>query len=87
VIAGSSVGTFDLQFLRVQLPAFTKRLSHRAFDASAVRLVARSLGMPDTPEEQKKEPAHRAMADAEDSILLMRRYVEWLSAYTPEVQP
>lgn len=77
VIAGSSVGTFDLQFVRAQMPRLAERLSHCAFDVSAVTLAARSLGMP-VPAE-RDEAAHRALADVEGSIRLMQRAVAWLA--------
>ncbi len=77
VIAGSSVGTFDLQFVRAQMPRLAARLSHRAFDVSAVTLAARSLGM---PYPRTEHVAHRAAADIEGALMLMRRAVAWLGS-------
>lgn len=75
VLAGFSVH-FDLGFVRVNLPCFTKYLSHRVYDVSAVKMFCRSLGMPEsgTP----KEEAHRAEADVLESIAHAKLCVKWL---------
>jgi oligoribonuclease (3'-5' exoribonuclease) len=74
VVLGGNSAHFDLGFLRIHMPTFAKRLSHRVFDVSAMLMQARSLGMPVPP---KTEPAHRAMADVEHSIATARRLAEW----------
>ena len=43
-LAGSSVH-FDHAWLRVHMPTFAARLSHRHYDVSAVKLFCQSLGM------------------------------------------
>jgi oligoribonuclease len=78
MIAGSSAH-FDLGFLRVHMPRFAKRLSHRVFDVSATRAFCRSLGMPRS-ESDGKEPAHRAIADLEASIQIGRDCAAWMIA-------
>lgn len=62
-LLGNSVH-FDLAFVRRVFPSFAKTLSHRVFDVSACRLFCESLGMP----KSKAEPAHRAEADAAESL-------------------
>lgn len=71
--AGSSVH-FDLGFIRAHMPTLAKRLSHRVYDVSAVKLFCRSIGMP------KIEPAnaHRANDDVHESIAHARACREWL---------
>ena len=76
VLGGNSVH-FDLGFLRVHMPTFAKRLSHRVLDVSAISLLCRSLGMPRLP---KVEAAHRAQADLEQSISQLHACVDWLRA-------
>lgn len=71
-LAGSSVH-FDLGFIRAQMPKLAKRLSHRVYDVSAVKLFCRSLGMPKPP----KAEAHRAMADIRESIEHARACARW----------
>lgn len=75
-LAGSSVH-FDLGFLRTKLPRVAKRLSHRVYDVSAVKLFCRSLGMPKLPRAE----AHRARDDVRESIDHARRCAEWI--YSP----
>jgi len=43
-IAGNSVGSFDLQFLRKHMPKFSARLSHRVFDVSTLIRAERTYG-------------------------------------------
>ena len=74
IIAGASVGPFDLQFLRNVMPTLAGRLGHRAYDVSAIKLFCRSLGMPKLP----RADAHRAAADVLESIEHARLCVEWL---------
>lgn len=73
VLAGSTI-SFDLEFLRNTMPTLAKRLSHRVYDVSAVKLFCRSLGMPKIP----KQEAHRAAADVLESIAHARLCAEWL---------
>lgn len=73
VLAGNSVH-FDLSFLRIHLPKFAARLSHRVFDASNASLICRSMGMGRMP----KGEAHRAAEDVEQSLAQMRACTSWL---------
>src|ERR1700678_399350 len=75
VLAGFSVH-FDLEFVRNTMPTLAKRLSHRVYDVSAVKLFCRSLGMPEMP---KGEEPHRAAADVLQSIEHARRCSIWLA--------
>jgi oligoribonuclease len=73
VLAGSSIH-FDLGFLRVHLPDFAARLSHRLYDVSAVKLFCESIGMPPLP----KAEAHRAQADVLESVDHAQRCAAWV---------
>lgn len=73
VLAGSSIH-FDHDFIRVHLPEFAKRLSHRHYDVSAVKLFCESIGMPKLPRAE----AHRAQADVLESIDHAQRCAEWV---------
>jgi oligoribonuclease len=72
-LAGSSIH-FDHGFLRAHMPKLAKRLSHRHYDVSAVKLFCRSLGMEKVP----KAEAHRARADILESIAHAKVCAEWL---------
>ncbi len=74
VLAGNSVH-FDLSFIRQWMPRLASRLSHRVYDVSAVKLFARSLGMPDG--EKGPEP-HRAREDVKASLDQASRLASWL---------
>lgn len=73
VLAGSSIH-FDHDFIRVHLPNFAKRLSHRHYDVSAIKLFCESIGMPALP----KAEAHRAQADVLESVDHARRCAAWV---------
>jgi oligoribonuclease len=75
-LAGSSVH-FDHGFLRVHIPRFAARLSHRHYDVSAVKLFCESVGMPRIPKAQ----AHRAREDVLESIAHARQCAVWLAAH------
>jgi oligoribonuclease (3'-5' exoribonuclease) len=73
-LLGNSVH-FDLRFVRRVFPDFARLLSHRVIDVSAIRLFCQSLGMP----KPKGEPAHRAMADVDESLRLFNGFRKWAS--------
>ena len=78
-LAGNTI-SFDRGFLAQQMPAAHAELHYRNVDVSSFNEVARRFW----PEVWKNRPrlsesaAHRAMADAEDSLSVMRYYVEKL---------
>ncbi len=74
-LAGSSVH-FDHTWLRVHMPTFAARLSHRHYDVSAVKLFCRSLGMSKPPVAE----AHRAEADVRESVDHAQLCRRWLRA-------
>ena len=74
-LLGNSVH-FDLRFLRRHLPEFSKHLSHRVIDCSAIRLFCEALGRP----YNKSEPAHRAKDDVEESIKLFYDCRDWVAS-------
>lgn len=77
VLAGSSIH-FDHDFIRVHMPNFAKRLSHRHYDVSAIKLFCQSLGMPPLP----KAEAHRAREDVLESIDHAKRCAAWVRRET-----
>lgn len=77
--AGSSVH-FDAGFIRAHMPALGKLFSHRVFDVSAIKLLARALGMEKIP----KGEAHRAEADVAESIAHGKTCVDWIVAKARE---
>ena len=72
ILAGSSVH-FDHSFLRYWMHGFNKRISHRHYDVSAIKLFAQSLGMPKLP----KAEAHRAAADVMESVAHAKAVAQW----------
>lgn len=72
-LLGNSVH-FDLRFVRRLFPKFAKRLSHRVIDVSAISLFCQSLGMP----KPEGAPAHRAMADVDESLRLLASFRKWI---------
>jgi oligoribonuclease len=71
-LAGSCID-FDHAFLKAHLPGISERFHYRRMDVSAVKLLARALGMPKIP----KGEAHRAKADIEESAVHGRLCTEW----------
>jgi oligoribonuclease (3'-5' exoribonuclease) len=73
-IAGNSVGSFDLQFLRKHMPKFAARLSHRVFDVSTLLRAERTYG--DSIDQiSVKADGHRALADARASLATARAFM------------
>lgn len=72
-LAGSSIH-FDHSYLKVHLPLTNKKLSHRHYDVSALKLYCQSLGMP----RFKKAEAHRAWDDIVESVTHARECTTWL---------
>ncbi len=85
-LAGASVH-FDHEFLKMADGWFpselqlTRRLSHRHYDVSAVKLFCRSLGMPVIP----KGEAHRAVADVDEAVKHAKLCAEWLQQWGSEM--
>jgi oligoribonuclease len=73
-IAGNSVGSFDLQFLRKHMPKFAARLSHRVYDVSTLIRAERTYGDSAAMVETKAD-AHRALADVRASLATARAFV------------
>lgn len=73
VLAGSSIH-FDHAFLNVHMPTLAKRLSHRHYDVSALKLFCESQGMP----RFKKGEAHRAKDDIDESVAHGAACKQWL---------
>ena len=69
VVAGSSVGSFDLRVLSERFPLTRKLCSHRTYDISAVNEFAVRLGIHTVNSaEAETTAAHRALADIRGSI-------------------
>lgn len=73
-LGGASVH-FDLRFIRVHMPRLVKRLSHRVYDTSSVKLFCRSIGMPRPP---KGPEPHRAAEDVYAAIRAAQECSDWL---------
>ena len=72
-LAGSSIH-FDHSYLKVHLPKTNKKLSHRHYDVSALKLFCQSMGM----ERFKKAEAHRAKDDILESVAHAKECTTWL---------
>lgn len=69
VLAGSSVGAFDLRILTEHFPETRKLCSHRVYDISAVNeFIVREGKLSVNTAESAAESAHRALSDIYDSI-------------------
>lgn len=69
-LAGFSVH-FDRSFLKVHMPALERRFSHRHVDVSVLKELAKRW---EPSDEEKKEPAHRALADCREALAELRRH-------------
>lgn len=68
---GNSI-TLDRNFVRLNLPNFYKRISHRSVDVTSLSIALQSntyVG------PFKKQKAHRALLDAKDSLIEYRYYL------------
>lgn len=77
-LAGNSVGDFDRHFLRGHLIRVSRMLSHRSLNVSQFKVLADLLGF--ELQTAKKPTAHRALADLDNSILILREGVEQSNA-------
>jgi oligoribonuclease len=75
-LAGSSIH-FDHSYIKVHLPLTNRKLSHRHYDVSALKLFCQSMGMP----RFKKAEAHRAKEDIIESVTHARECAEWLKEH------
>ena len=75
MLAGNSIGSFDLQWVRHHLPKFARTLSHRVFDVSTLIAMAEMLGW----EYERQEPAHRAADDIALSQATLKSILEFLT--------
>lgn len=69
VVAGSSVGSFDLRVLSERFPLTRKLTSHRTYDISAVNEFAVRMGIDSVNTKAHAEQSeHRALSDIRASI-------------------
>lgn len=68
---GNSI-TLDRNFIRLNLPAVYKRISHRSIDVTSLSIALQS-NIYINP--FKKQKAHRALLDAKDSVVEYRYYL------------
>lgn len=61
VLAGSGVGTFDLAFIREQMPELAQRLTYYVLDVGVVRRFLRDICQVEIPDQGPVE--HRALSD------------------------
>lgn len=73
VLAGHSVH-FDLGFVRVHMPKFAARCSHRVFDVSTLKHAEFAWGDSGHLLTPAGGPAHRALADVLESISSARAF-------------
>lgn len=73
-LAGDSIH-FDRKFIAHHMPLLDERLHHRMVDVSSFGIVFERLNLP-LPE--KKETAHRAYADALDSLRKYKHYMRYM---------
>lgn len=73
-LAGSGIGTFDLQIIRRVMPGLASRLTYHVHDIGVLRRAyRRATGNDLTP---RTEPAHRAMADVQQSLTEGRAFAD-----------
>lgn len=72
VLAGASVH-FDRAFIRNWMPRLDRKLSHRHFDVSTLRMFFDSQGYASVG-EKTRSTVHRALEDVVDSFELGKRY-------------
>lgn len=72
IIAGNSIH-FDRRFISHQMPRLDKFLHHRMVDVSSIKLMVEQQ-WPGLVQPRNVEPAHRAMADALESLQSYRYY-------------
>ena len=73
-LAGSGVGTFDLPIIKRLMPCLAKRLTYHVHDVGVMRRAyRRAVGADLTP---RTEPAHRAMADVQQSLTEGRAFAD-----------
>lgn len=77
-LAGSGVATFDLQIIKRLMPGLTARLTYHVHDVGVMRRAyRRATGHDLTP---RTEPAHRAMADVQQSLTEGRAFADLFRA-------
>jgi oligoribonuclease (3'-5' exoribonuclease) len=74
-LAGSTVG-FDRRWLRHHMPALEALFSYRSIDVSVLTELARRFAPSIYAARPKKSEAHRALADARESINYLRYYLK-----------
>jgi len=73
-LAGSGIGTFDLQIIRRLMPTLAKMLTYHVHDVGVMRRAYRRATGHDLTE--RTEPAHRAMADVQQSLAEGRAFAD-----------
>jgi len=68
---GNSI-TLDRNFVRLNLPNFYRKISHRSIDVTSLSIALQSNTLVGP---YKKQKAHRALLDAQDSVLEYRYYL------------
>lgn len=76
ILAGSTCH-FDRGFLDIHVPKVSRRLMHRHYDVSSLKLACQSFGMSLIP----KAEAHRAEKDVAESIAHAKVCREWMKSH------
>lgn len=75
-MAGASVGSFDLVWIRHHMPDLGELFSHRVLDTTSIKMFAADLGMPQS--ECPRGESHRAEDDVAESIDHYSRCFRWI---------
>lgn len=84
IIAGESAH-FDLSFIRAWMPELSKHLSHKIYDVSAFKLLARAMGVDVPISVPDEEKPHRAEADMLGAVARGREIQERIRAHAVSV--
>ncbi len=78
-IGGSGVAWYDMRFIEVQLPKFTKRVTHFVMELGAVRRFMELAGIQLTADYfgATMDKPHRALDDARIHVEEARRWIMW----------
>lgn len=77
MLAGNSIGSLDLPFLKHHMPRLAALLHHRVFDVTTLQLFAEMVVGPGAA--CALPPAHRACADLDNSIRELERLADLFS--------
>lgn len=77
IMAGNSIH-FDRSFIRANMPNLNNVFHYRMVDVSSIKIMVQD-NWPDLVPPRAAEPAHRALADARESLETYRHFVNFLN--------